>query len=94
MALIIFLLPTLAMYYALGFIYLVIMMLIFQVLLISIQLILLHFPTYLLVQTVINPYSLPNSFKIKTMGDTYDLNHVKMIPNKSTLGPIFGALSS
>lgn len=66
-ALIIFLLPTLALYYFLAFIALVITVLFIQVTLIALQMLILHFPSYLFVNVLLNPLSLPNSIVVERL---------------------------
>jgi phosphatidylinositol glycan class Q protein len=63
--LIIFLMPTIAMYYYMCFIFIIVKILIDQILLLNLQNIATNIPIYLMIKTLFNPYSLPNSYTIQ-----------------------------
>ena len=86
MALIIFLLPTLAMFYFLAFIKLVISVLGLQICLLIAQIFLLNFPYHLLLFMNSNSLVLPSGINFEPQANNQ--NHIKMIPiptNKSSL---------
>ena len=91
-ALIIFLLPTLAMYYFISFIQVVIVVLAYQIFLIILQILLFHFPTYLIVHAANYPYSIPDSIHIE-ISSNYR-NHMRIIQKQSNKGSIFENLKS
>jgi phosphatidylinositol glycan class Q protein len=62
--LVIFLLPTVAMYYYFVFIFIIISIMLDQVLLLNLQNIFANFPAYLILHTFYRPYSLPNSYSV------------------------------
>ncbi len=64
-SLIIFLTPTIAMYYYMCFIYIIVNILIDQIILLNLQCIATNFPLYLLIKALFAPKSLPNSFTIR-----------------------------
>jgi hypothetical protein len=64
MALIIFLLPTLAMYYFLAFVRLVVSVLAFQLMLLATQIILVDFPFYLIGLVYAEKFILPNGVEL------------------------------
>lgn len=86
MALIIFLLPTLAMFYFLAFIKLVISVLGLQICLLIAQIFLVHFPFHLLVFVQRHAHIMPNGIKLEVQSCAQ--NHIRMVPiptNKSSL---------
>lgn len=89
-ALIIFLLPTLAAFYFLAFIKLVISVLGLQICLLIAQIILINFPFALLRFHSKNKYICPNSINIEVqLGNQ---NHMRMIPVASSTGSLFKKL--
>lgn len=92
MALIIFLLPTLAMFYFLAFIKLVISVLALQICLLVAQISLSNFPFHLFKFVLNNPYILPNSINIEPQ--LANQNHMRMIPIRTNIASIFKKLGS
>ena len=86
-ALIIFLLPTLAMFYFLAFIKLVMSVLFLQICLLIAQIILLNFPFHLFMFVRNNAYILPNSINIEPYNGLQ--NHIKMKPIPTNKGALF-----
>jgi len=89
-ALIIFLMPTLAMFYFLAFIKLVISVLGLQICLLIAQIVLLNFPFHLFMFVQNNIYILPNSINIEPQPGNQ--NHMRMIPVPSDKGSLFKKL--
>ena len=77
-ALIIFLLPTLAIYYFADFLVLMLKAMIIQLALISVQILITHWPTYLLLHTIWNPYTLPSSFMLESDLTAPELIHIRL----------------
>jgi phosphatidylinositol glycan class Q protein len=67
--LIIFLTPTIAMYYYMCFIFIMVTILIDQILLLNLQNLACNLPLYLLIKSIFAPYSLPNSYTLAIRGD-------------------------
>lgn len=86
-ALIIFLLPTLAIFYFLAFIKLVISVLVLQIGLVMTQIILVNFPFHLYKLVDSNPYILPNCLEIEIYYS--NRNHMKMKPLPSNKASLF-----
>lgn len=89
-ALIIFLLPTLAMFYFLAFISLMISILFMQICLLIIQIWLTNFPFHLLKFVIKNPYIIPNSINIEPQSSHQ--NHIRMFPMPTDKGSVFKRL--
>lgn len=85
--LIIFLLPTLAMFYFCAFIGLVVSVLILQILLLIAQILSLDLPFHLFFLQKNKPYILPNSVNIEPMPEHN--NHIRMVPIKSSQASMF-----
>jgi phosphatidylinositol glycan class Q protein len=88
--LVIFLTPTIAMYYYFCFIFIIVTVLIDQMLLLNLQNIANNFPTYLLVSTLLRPYSLPNSYTLHVQEGS--MLTFKMVPNACNRGSVFSHL--
>lgn len=82
---IIFLAPTIAMYYYVCFITLILSILILQTILLIAQIFVSSFPFYLLAMTISRPYVLPNSFSLEIDENTCQ---AKMRPKKSNTGSV------
>jgi len=89
--LVIFLTPTIAMYYYFCFIFIIVTVLIDQMLLLNLQNIVNNFPTYLLVSTLLRPYSLPNSYTLHVQ-ESPSLLAFKIVPNACNRGSVFSHL--
>jgi len=87
--LIIFLTPTIAMYYYMCFIFIIVSILIDQILLLNLQNIATNVPLYLLIKSIFAPYSLPNSYTLSTRSD---LSLYKIVPNKCDKASVFSHL--
>jgi phosphatidylinositol glycan class Q protein len=86
-ALIIFLFPTLAMFYFLAFIKLVVSVLGLQICLLIAQILLLNFPFHLYMFVSNNQYILPNSINLEPTPGLQ--NHIRMIPIKQNKNSLF-----
>lgn len=84
-SMIIFLAPTIAMYYYVCFITLILSILILQTVLLIAQIFVSSFPFYLLAMTISRPYVLPNSFTLDIDESTCQ---ARMRPNKSNTGSV------
>lgn len=82
--------PTLAMFYFLAFIKLVISVLFLQICLLIAQIVLLNFPFHLFMFVRSNIYILPNSINIEPLAGNQ--NHMRMIPLPSNKGSLFKKL--
>lgn len=92
-ALIIFLLPTLAMFYFLAFIKLVISVLLLQLILLAAQIMLVYFPYHLVHFVHKNAYILPNSINIEPACVSTDhQNHMRIIPIRTCKSTLFKKL--
>ena len=91
-ALIIFLLPTLAIYYFADFLVLMLKAMIIQLALISVQILITHWPTYLLLHTIFNPYTLPSSFMLESDLTVPELIHIR--PKRQSIIATFSKLKS
>mmetsp|Transcript_37652 Transcript_37652/g.27758 ORF Transcript_37652/g.27758 Transcript_37652/m.27758 type:complete len:101 (+) Transcript_37652:881-1183(+) len=85
-----FLTPTVAMYYYTCFSVLIVSILSVQILLLNLQNISNNFPYFLLAFTLRNPYCLPNSIRFQLSKDKRTL---KLVPNKSRGSAVFHRLS-
>lgn len=83
--LVIFLTPTIAMYYYFCFIYIIVSIMIDQILLLNLQTICTNFPSYLLLHTLLRPYSLPNSYSVQLVrACTF-----RIVPSQCNKGSVF-----
>lgn len=89
--LIIFLTPTIAMYYYMCFIFIIVTILIDQILLLVLQNIASNMPLYLLVKSIFAPYSLPNSYTL-TISDV-DSGMYQIVPNKCDKASVFAHMA-
>lgn len=88
--LIIFLTPTIAMYYYLCFIFIIVTILIDQILLLNLQNIASNLPLYLLIKSIFAPYSLPNSYTLAIRGAGGEATTTfKIVPNKCDKASVF-----
>lgn len=88
--LIIFLTPTIAMYYYMCFIFLIVSILIDQILLLNLQNIASNLPMFLLMKSIFAPFSLPNSYTLRIEGNAV----YKIVPNKCDKASVFSHLTA
>ena len=89
--LIIFLLPTIAIYYYYAFISIILMVMFLQVFCIAGQVLITEFPYFLLCWSLVHPYILPNSIRM----ELHPQHHtVKILTVGSGIGSIFSNLAS
>ena len=79
--------PTIALYYYMCFIFIIVNILIDQILLLNLQNIANNIPLYLLVKSIFAPYSLPNSYTL-AIND----NMFRIVPNKCDKASVFSHL--
>mmetsp|Transcript_3387 Transcript_3387/g.5698 ORF Transcript_3387/g.5698 Transcript_3387/m.5698 type:complete len:563 (-) Transcript_3387:73-1761(-) len=89
-AIIIFLLPTLAMFYFLAFIKLIISVLGLQISLLAAQIILVDFPFHLILLVHFHKHALPNSVNIQVF--PAHQNHMRMLPVPTQKAPLFNKM--
>lgn len=79
-AMILFLLPTLALFYYLAFIKQMISILFMQICLLVVQLVLCNVPLHLLKVVMTQPYVIPNSISIAAGPAGTNRNHMRIVP--------------
>jgi phosphatidylinositol glycan class Q protein len=87
--LLIFLTPTIAMYYYICFILIIVSVLIVQIILLNMQNLTSNFPYFLLTYALMNPYSLPNSIRMEICSKKKTL---RLVANKCNKASVFHRL--
>jgi hypothetical protein len=80
--------PTIAMYYYMCFIFLIVSILIDQILLLNLQNIASNLPMYLMMKSIFAPFSLPNSYTLRIVGKKL----FKIVPNQCDKASVFSHL--
>jgi len=88
-AVLIFLIPTIAMYYYMCFSLIISCVFLVQILLLNLQNLSSNFPSFLILYSLLFPYCLPNSFRLEVFPDKRTLH---MIANKCNKASVFHRL--